>query len=133
MKVVSLETAKLLKEAGYPQKAAYYYCYSCIDPNKDMSLFPMVVKPNALEWYVAPITDEILENLPDRIRKDNLNYGFRLWFVDYMPHVRHYCCNYFVLDYGKKGKLIMDDFIVEQFSAEAVAKVWLYLRKNKLI
>ena len=83
--------------------------------------------------YTAFITDEILEQLPERINKNDLNYGFRLWFVDNTDKIRHYCCNYFVLNFGKDGRLINKQFIIEQTGADACALMWIYLKKEGLL
>lgn len=137
MITTTIETSKLLKEAKFPQEnnqfvwvennflANYLGKYSIMQSQSGINKEEIVA--------ASPTADEILELLPDRIQLNNLTYGFRLWIVDYTKHVRHYCCNYFVMDHGKKGRLIGRDFIIEQSAAEALGKLYLWLDENNLL
>ncbi len=119
IKTVSLETAKALKDAGFRQdNMAYYY------PG-ELSCFK---GPVSMEWgiesglnshfkYAAPTTDELLEELPEIVKDQRLNISKErnLYFVSY--------------EY--------EDNLLQCFHRkslpEALAQMWLHLKKESLI
>lgn len=125
------QTSKTLKEMGFPQSTNYFWCGD--EDNNGRFNLALYDTSETMDSYAAPTTDEILKLLPERIEVNDLSYGFRLWFVDMSRYVRHYCCNYFVMNYGKQGRLMNDGVIIEQEAVEAIAKMWMYCKINKFI
>lgn len=98
MKTVSLETAKKLKEAAFPQVAEFSYIK--IKTRKDFKLWTEkeVTQNENAQWpipisevYVAPTIDELLEALPAGVWELVRTYGgYRLdymnekiWYLDF--------------------------------------------------
>lgn len=131
---VSLETAKKLKEAGFPQygiislwrqgvprmdKPSGYYelCHTGLMRGEDIA---------------APTTDELLAALPAQIIKEGQAYGLEI-LKNYRPsplgdkysvsYVYTYSDSYAALD----NKFLMGDL------PEALAECWLWLKKEGLL
>lgn len=97
---------------------------------KDIALHPNEFWEIISAFHVG----ELEEKFPDEIKRGEEYYGPTFWIVDTVEGVRHYCCNYKVMTFGKKGFLIPpEEAIVEQSGAEARGKMLLYLKENKLI
>lgn len=76
-KTTSLETSKLLKEAGFRQDNISKYHVHRIDSRgrnewttEDLYTFP---RDKVKEFIAAPTTDELLEELPQSVFKENDN------------------------------------------------------------
>jgi len=122
--VVNLESAKKLKEAGYKQEGQWWW-------NGHDKLEEGVAYQNGAfsldnfrKWdknsggyksFVAPTVVELLERLPRGIRMDK------------KIHIGDFC----VYDYGKKisETVYREDAIL----ANALAKMWFYLKKQSMI
>ena len=113
--VVSLEIANQLKEAGWVKETEFYWTYSMMDEPK-IEHNPQPFR-NCLEsWTVlpAPLATEILEELPEKISLCAFYAKSEYRAVDNDVHrnastqVSHNPCN-------------------------ALASMWLYLKKKKLI
>lgn len=118
MKVVSLETAKKLKEAGFPQPLipTFYYHYDRLMYNSNQYEFEVSEKL----WVAAPTADEILEKLPHAV-----NDGSFL-------HIRKdengkYAVLYTILADTYHG------FSWYENLSEAAAQMYEYLKKEGLI
>lgn len=130
IRTVSLETAKKLKETGFGQKTLFCHIYSkrCGGEWEVMLSDAALHLGSAWDWdsrIAAPTTDELLEALP--IGSDKWTGHYRhlaLW-----PHaVNNWQCAY-VLPVG-------DGYFGWQESespAEALASMWLLLKKDGLI
>lgn len=118
--VVSLELAKQLKEAGYPQEGLWYWTG---DITNEIEL------RNSIHWssgqrfkkvYTAPTVAELLGKIPfdnARLEKIVTAYGGKEVY-----RAKH------IIDY--KGNSHNED---ENNPADAMAKMWLYLKKEKLL
>jgi hypothetical protein len=125
MNTTNLELSRELREAGYPQES-YFYWEKWITEEEGYSLLHYI---SITEWneddknrmFASPTADEILERLPLFI-KDNghgrgrlvVEKGINGWTVGYIN------------DWGRMNKN-------DKSLADAVAKMWLYLKKNNLL
>jgi len=123
---VSLEIAKQLKEAGFKKETEFWWVMpNFLDTNKEFRIalkdnavyqalnFGGLLKEQIIAFYPAPLATEILEELPVGY------YATRLLDKD-----------------DKFYKCINSDF-TKDFNgdnlADALAKMWLYLKKEKII
>jgi hypothetical protein len=104
--VVSLKIAKQLKSAGYPQNNCLFYR----DKKKGRIYFydESEVQGAPSLFYAAPISDEILDKLPE---KYDMSFGVE-GFI--------YLC-------GKRKKYIFDK---ETSRPDALAELWLRAKKE---
>lgn len=130
---VSVQLAKELKAAGYPQTREHSLMNHYHGESSSLYGYHDDSTSHVADCYACPDVNHLLKELPDMIKKDGLSYGFRFWMIDVTRWTRHYCCNYFVLNHGKTGQLIKEDFIIDQMPAEALGKLWLYMKKNNLL
>lgn len=130
--VVSLELAKQLKEAGYPQDGIFWWCgyYDTEDDEVIWNVKFSHGKPTAPRYvYPAPLASELGEELPAYIEQPQSNIAFRLntlkrpdhWFVGYTNP--EWC-------YLGKNK---DGFVNAETESDARAKMWLYLKSEGLL
>jgi len=123
---VSLEIAKQLKEAEYPQKGHFWWQKGTYIGNDKRSEECFIASTKEVagdkegNFWVAPLATEILEELPDKcpIHEGELlicpaftNGDF---FVGYGEHINLQGCHI------ESGNL-----------PNALAKMWLYLKKGK--
>ena len=120
--VVSLEIARELKGAGWEKETEFWWVITLtsnwhISMGKPDEGWCILNKGN---YFAAPLATEILEELPYRIKGQ---YGLRIYkFTEYNCQV----C-YWDLD----GNLKHDEF--DKFLPNALAKMWLYLKKENLL
>jgi len=132
-KVVSLETAKKLKENGFSQDTEHKWRFNkgdyelvlSSDKKNGVANFTVFGKPHLL---AAPDAQEIGEMLPGSIPYDQDGYHGACLCFD--KHSAFY--------HNSSGQIIVRDDIGEvcfmgKNLAEALAKMWLYLKENKLI
>ena len=134
--VTSLELAKKLAEAGYPQENGYAYWQTTSGSNKTMIVGHHSLTPiKQRRYYFAPLATELLEELPKRIIASSKisNISSRDVSREYM------------LLFGfKNGEYwlryrITDDYlgytpeISDEHFPNALAKLWLYLTENNLL
>lgn len=123
MKTVSLELAKQLKEAGYPQIGHFIYrrCRRW-DGKKDVDYWVLMEKfeKSRIDDYLSPTADEILERLPTSIEYLgkvcylHIDAQFERWYVHYADEI-HFT--------GQENENLTN----------LLARLWLYLKKEKLI
>ena len=118
IQTVSLETAKLLKEAGFRQDTEMFWYPN---PNGTTWDYILVTKDfkrvsGGLIYTAAPTTDELLEELPSRL---NEHSGVLLIFKE---------TDAYEVCYGGH-----DNRFINVSLPEALAQCWLWLRKEKLI
>ncbi|MGZ3593433.1 MAG: hypothetical protein ACXWOL_16300 [Ktedonobacteraceae bacterium] len=123
MKTISLELAKQLKEAGYPQVTAFYWVIT-LTQDYHLSWYdgelPQVLKERN-DCYSSPSAEEILDQLPEDIKhrgiliimKSEIN---KTWKVSYQ-------------DVASEEEDIIG--FAENFLADAAAKMWLHLKKER--
>jgi len=126
IKTVSLKTAKLLKEAGFPQETALFYRVDEFgnvferNANEDPLKMQKVLGTNI--YYAKPTIDELLEELPESLIQDG--------YLAMMKIIRTPSKEYFVTYQSSRE----DRGTVENESLpEALAQMWLWLKKEKLI
>lgn len=108
IKTVSLETAKLFKEAGFRQDTEFMWCYKPEPPK----LVPVIEfgKPMGRKLIcAAPTTDELLEELP----------------LGFIRIERHNGCFIIEVPSLKYAKSHME-------LPEALAQMWLWLQSENL-
>ena len=121
---VSLEIAKEMEKAGWKKETEFSYVKNCND------VIMMITSFELSQWdgseikenYSAPLSDEILEELPDIARE----YEFYIFKDD-----RGY-----IVGYGDDNNVLSEDDeipFINKALPNAFAKMWLYLRKEKLI
>jgi hypothetical protein len=111
VKTVSLETAKLLKEAGFKKDCHFGF----IDDEYECN-------PSPMEWPIyAPTSDELLEELPYNINLKGWNKYFSISKTD---------VQYYVSYMGGGSDNLCES---NKSLPEALAQMWLYLRKEGLI
>lgn len=127
IETVSLQLAKDLKEAGFPQewkKQCFYWTIPEFNEKEAFcrySFFPNTESEDIKilgEFYVSPTAEEILEKIPLLIHKHT-------WKLDEV---------YIRLKAPKGYKMSFDGYeIWEENLAECAGKMWLYLKKNNLL
>jgi len=129
--VVSLELSKELKSAGYKQEGLFWWVRT--EPNGRFYLrYKLPTEFIHLTQYVAPTVAELGERLPKIIHKDNYNYELNIFYH-----------NRWEIQYVRTDWRISNDTDVEVFIklcwaydsilANAMAKMWLYLKKADII
>jgi len=110
--IVSLELAKKLKEVGYPQEGLWWWNINEIISSPRLNFYTIIAKEGQDDFIVAPTVAE----LGDRLKNITL--------VSFFPY---YIKNKNVWHTGFKESNINDNT-----EANARAKMWLYLKENKL-
>lgn len=125
--VVSLELAKQLKEAGYPQDPAALFYYHKMKESSDyhltfikqMFIAPIGKVPKPFDSVAAPLASEIGEQLPKGYWDQySVNGGFEVGYSNGKHPDNAEYLNYYVID---------------KTEADARAKMWLYLKKEGLL
>jgi len=117
---VDLEIAKELKENGFPQDCIYKW-------NKMKNgLYEICIIPDDLEIFHAPISDEILKELPTELwgcmlNIDKTNKGYYVWYLPIHS------------EYDKRPKHDICPGHAKKKLTNALAKMWLYLKKEGYI
>lgn len=124
IKTVSLNTARVLKESGFPQDTSFYWydhelrlinkdyeSSMCLAPKSDRWNYPEV------DWshYSSPTTDELLEVLPKVLN------GCRLMILAFNTE-------YEIEYYDDSGKRF--GYQLNESLPEALAMAWIFLKKR---
>lgn len=135
MKTVSLELSKQLKDAGYPQSVSEFNWIRVDErvelSHKDHEYLLADYKSSIEKECVSPTADEILDQLPNEIVGDEgMKFDLDIWKDN--DH------NSWVISYWwDEDTRHKSDTKIQSFEhstlAEAVAKMWLYLKKGELI
>lgn len=143
---VSLETAKLLKENGFPQDTESTWVHGdrcCNNHNKRQEFKELQLSRtmivncticviNIYETFSAPTTDELLAKFPSGINKPRI-VALEIWTYG---HPRKYCVQYRPTDYRTKKDLsycIPFESFSNELLCESLALTWLYLKKEGLL
>lgn len=138
MKTVRLQTAKLLKEAGFPQNTTWYWHFNEVYGGNHINLH------NDGNNCAAPTTDELLEELPDTLnynkRKLRLHITRGIMGKDHNDKIIGRAFQVFyginawneLTAVGYKRPWIDKYFICESLP-EALAQMYLWLKKEGLI
>jgi hypothetical protein len=116
--VVSLDTAKELKEVGFPQET--YFSYSHRNHSMESPIDLREGKGYAVT-YAAPTADEVLRELPAKIKDFDLKIG------------KGESQGYAVFYLNKDNEVLTKNFFYYTTVAEGVAKMYLALKYGKLI
>lgn len=125
MKTTSLEISKLLKAAGYPQDSYWYWAVE-MEKGRETGKWSLCQYNHLLPEhpkYPSPSSDEILDQLPERLRDNKAFYihEFKLqgeWFVEY---------------YNPDVGTVFYETRSKESLADAAALMWLYLKKEHFI
>ena len=126
-----LEIAKELKEKGFPQECMFRYC--CFDQSEKNLVIKYINESNFGLQYItdAPTSDELLKELPKVISDLNFDYYYHLKIEKSPIHDEFYFISY--------GITNQEHAWMEQYHANdkklsnALAKMWLYLKKENLL
>lgn len=130
MKTVSLELSKQLKEAGYGWKVSFLWEVGLDGIENLVKRYP-ANESDMERIFPAPIADEILDLLPNKIYEKEEDNWFYLTIHKNSDPEDHY--EGWEIRYKEaNGNLV---FLIEQevLLADAAAKMWLYLKKENLI
>jgi len=125
IKTVTLQTAKLLKESGFKQNS--HFCHylnkhedTAINTTADCLFYPV----EFWDIFSAPTSDELLEEIP---------YGLRCTDCDYWLNIQK--SRFDTYDVRYTDAFHNNVKIIEQGEnlPEAIARMWLCLKKEKLI
>ncbi len=139
MKTVSLETAKQLKEAGFPQESHFKWVEGSNGKGKYFIECDERVITSHAGWdtVAAPTAEEILERLPTLIKSDQIDgrdreYHLEINKIDSGYDLR-YIDRWTDLDTDKMARTIPNGgYFANASFAEAAAKLYLYLKKEAL-
>ena len=132
--VVSLELAKRLKEAGYPQDGEYWYYRE--HGGEGEVLFHNEIAAEMGHGFLpdskiaaAPLATELLERLPQRIGINKTkDFTLQVWKTDYAEYV----VMYVGLDH--ESKLTAHDPAAHDKSLpDALAEMYLWLKENNYL
>ena len=132
--VVSLDLAKKLKEAGYPQKGGGWYWYSSIENAlwrlMFLDEFDGEFNQDIETFLKAPLAEEILEELPKMIywkpAVGNLNItGYRLTIKKDTFETGCYHVGYKNID-----RIVWAGNFRDNKLSNALARLWLWLKEN---
>lgn len=139
MKTVSLELAKQLKEAGYPQEGYFFWWVNVTDKSQNPILAHfqgtqsnedyLNEHEDKYEFFAAPTADEILDRLPKKITVSEMDYFLDVYHEEDVLDEWVVAYNYIRHNLGFKSH----HREMEETIADAAAKMWLYLKKEKLI
>jgi len=123
--VASLELAKQLKEAGYPQESLFEWVNTKGGFTKLISVYSgdeistEVVYGKIIDRFAAPTATEIGEQLPENVMSFKAPTPSKDWI-----------CRF----YDYTGTFEFDSYQeIEKTEADARAKMWLYLKSNNLL
>lgn len=111
---VSLESAKRLKTAGFPQKS-YSFWYDDSGPGRAFLADSDYVYLGLEEWHriAAPTAQEVADELPNELQPEIVN-GLRQFKTFYMHHEGPWEAGYEVFGYVEAETMV-----------EALALLWL--------
>lgn len=118
IKTVTLETAKALKEAGFPQITDLFWT------EMDGSMHITEMRGIIHDDYAAPTSEEILEELAS---------GIRIKAHHLYLQMGKMTDNLFTVSYRSMTDIEMDIQKDAESLPEALAAMWLYLKKEGLL
>ena len=125
LKPVSLQTAKMLKESGFRQDSPFNWVeYSSEFMPKVCFAEYGIDNIRHIKICSAPTTDELLEEIPYALRYDDADYWFQ---IQKLKH-ESYDVRYSDWQHMKVKKMFQDESL-----PEALAQMWLYLKKENLL
>lgn len=140
--VCSLEKAKDLYRAGYPQNACMFWVeYTDKVTSRKYEPFlmsasngnicPILTPPKTHILYAAPLSCEILGRLPYQIEKDGIKHCLNIW----KNKNGSMSINYTMLwtERPKESYLPNPAGFSDQLLANAASDMWILLKKNKLL
>jgi len=119
--VVSLELAKEMKVLGFPQDSFWSWQLHKKWKTKQLILSMAKTKPEIFDFYSALTVAEMGEALPRRIN----GYKLTIYLLQDGWDILYY-------HYKEKHNLLGIEIQEEKFS-DAMAKMWIYLKKEGLL
>jgi len=139
--VVSLELAKQLKSEGYKQEGLWWWRHipKVITGGAIISAGYELLPNSSKRTYasglkckiVAPTVAELGEALPNKVVKNKKEYGIEITKED-----GYWCIQYFWDDGYDGGECLGHQIFIDfeaTTEADARAKMWLYLKKERLL
>jgi len=123
VKTVSLETAKLLKEAGFRQEGGWYWTQHKVDTKNCILNLGKFNPDGCFHNFYAPTTDELLEELPYRINYQS-HWGYLSIDKTNTPE--------YIVGYRGEGHKTLWAKEIGTLP-EALARMWLWLKKEGLL
>lgn len=121
---VSRELAEKLKGAGYPQKTVFGWALNS-NPEYPPKVFEFGQSFNVEEWVAAPMSDELLEQLPWYLVTEYQDYDLiirsGMAFYEACNNVEDVIPHEYPL-YPHKPSI-----------ADALAQLWLYCKEHNLL
>jgi hypothetical protein len=126
IKTVSLETAKLLKDAGFEHQCDFWWeSIKGMTETKWMLCFKGDHQPylsNLIELIKAPTADELLEELPTDQYEIYIGNDCKQYHIGFNRAYGHH-----------SEQQCRDSYFADSSLVEAVAKLWLWLKKENLL
>jgi|SRR5882724_1291020 len=130
MKTVNRGLSEQLEEAGYPQENTYWFWAVEMDKGRETSRWSLCQYDHLLPdhpKYASPTADEILDQLPDNIDKDQ----FYNLFIEKIDNEK------WGIRYTNSLPSRDEEISIAKrwgnSLADATAKCWLYLKKEGLL
>lgn len=128
--VVDLEIAKELKKEGFPQEGLWWWQFTY-----EIKYTPRVKSgkyvPMGFKNCIAPISDEILKELPLHLEKKDNFYWLNISREAYDANSKR---SYYEISYDNWENKCLDAICIEDDKlSNALAKMWLYLKKEGYI
>lgn len=127
----SLELSKELKENGFKQDSIYTLSKDSLSNRYELCfIHPQEIKEDE---YSAPTAEELLEELPKDLFINDKSYHLCIYYA-----VSKYRCIYERL-YKEYGCELIREILNKEIISDneklcnALAKMWLYLKKNNLL
>lgn len=118
---VDLDIAKELKENGFPQQSLFYWWK--VQGFKQYSLWFLREIPTARKKWSAPTAEELIKELPNK-------YYWNLK-IDLSAISNEYFVHYGLTD--KDRAWMKSHMTNDEKLCNALAKLWLYLKKENLL
>ena len=135
---VSLELAKQLKEAGYPQESLFYVDEASKQTTYPNTEFRKIIrevdgKLTNTEYFSSPTASELLEELPNYI--SDTPDGFYLHIAKWHEEIEKEPYQCFYKPAKGNVKRAFENFAEFRGNTtqDALAKMWLYLKQNNLL
>lgn len=133
MKTVSLQTAKALKEVGFPQESYFWWVFRNREDGweledskiEDYGFGGMAIE---VEQYAAPAAEEILDRLPKELKGLNLEL---LIDISWQDKSEMWAVGYF--EAPVKAVRVYPYTTIEETIAEAAAQMYIFLKRSKIL
>lgn len=133
--VTSLELARKLKEAGYPQEGEFWWKHY---EQSEVGELPILARDDEIndgfmeDYYAAPLCTELLEQLPEYIDLPDGSRKYPLIYKDHYGDERGQVYRAYLSDISNPNFLGEMRF-ENQSLPNALAEMWLWLKENSYL